>query len=321
MASTYLKPSVIARMAVGLLYRELSIARTIWTDATLPAEFKGALDDTVNVRVPTRRAFKTRTLRAGTPISSEDSVEFKVPVKLTTDVYDSVPITDEELTLDIVNFATQVLNPQVTTVAEGIEDQVAAAITGATYANAVVDIDESSPYDTLVDVNKILNDKNVGKANRFLLVGSGVEALMLKDEKFINADNRGSEAARTAFEEAEIGRIAKFRVFGSNAIPEDEAYAYHRTAYAAAVVAPEVPRGATMGQRISGAEAQQPGGIGSFQGVGARWLMDYDYVNTTDRSLVNAWVGTAAVEDPDDPTDAESDSSLIRAVKLSLSGS
>lgn len=322
MANTFLKPSVIASMTVGLLFRELVLARTVWTDAINTEEFTGALDDTVNLRVPARRSARKRTLRAGTPITNDDSTEFKVPVKLTTDVYNGAPITDEELTLDITNFGEQILTPQVRAVAEGIEDEIALALTGATYSNPVVDIDESNPYDTLVDVNKILNDANVAKPNRFLVVGSAVEALLLKNDKFIEAQKRGDEAI-TAFEDAELGRVAKFRLFPSNAIPEDEAYAYHRTAFAVAARAPRVPRGVSFGQQLSGAEAEnvQMGATAAFQGVGTRWIMDYDQPNTTDRSLVNTWVGTAAVEDPDDPTDPESTTSLVRAVKLSLSGS
>jgi hypothetical protein len=44
--------------------------------------------------------------------------------------------------------------------------------------------------------------------------------------------------------------------------------------------------------------------------------MDYDYTNTTDRSLVNTWAGTASVTDPITPSDPDSLSSLRRAVKI-----
>src|ERR1043166_9062925 len=116
MANKFLKVGVIAQTMIDLLFRELVIARTVWTDAVKPDEFVNALDDTVTLRVPARRTARTRTLR-GTGnariLQLDDSNEFAVPVKLDSDIYNGAPITDEELDLDIVNFAQQVLMPQV----------------------------------------------------------------------------------------------------------------------------------------------------------------------------------------------------------------
>ena len=75
MPNTFLKPTVIAATAIGLLYRELVVARTIWTDAINPGEFQGAFADTVTMRVPARRSARTRTLRAGTAIVNDTSAE------------------------------------------------------------------------------------------------------------------------------------------------------------------------------------------------------------------------------------------------------
>lgn len=319
MPNTFIKPSVIAQTMIQLLFRELVVARTVWTDAVRPDDFVRALNDTVNLRVPARRTARTRTLRAGTALITDTSTEFAVPVKLDTDVYNGAPITDEELTLDIIDFGAQVLVPQVRAVAEGIEDQIVAEITGADYAD-VIDINESDPYETAVDTRKVLNDANVPKANRFMLVGSGVEAAMLKSDRFVKFENIGAEAA-DAFHEAQIGRLAGFTVVQSNAVDEDEAFAYVRSAFVLAGRTPKVPMGASFGQEValSRAEGAQVGA--SMGGLAARWVMDYDSVNATDRSFTSSWVGTATVEDPDDPTDPDSTTTLLRAVKLSLTGS
>ena len=68
--------------------------------------------------------------RLGRPEPSYDSNQFGVPVTLDTDVYNGANITDEQLTLDIVDFRAQVLKPQITAVAEGIEEAIAAQIVG-----------------------------------------------------------------------------------------------------------------------------------------------------------------------------------------------
>lgn len=315
MANTYTKVGVIGRTMIQLLFRELVVARTVWTDAVKAEEFVNALDDTVTLRVPARRVAKTRTLRGGTPLDIDDSNEFAIPVQLTTDVYNGAPITDEELDLDIQDFAAQVLVPQVRAVAEGIEDQIVAEILGATYA-APLTLNESDPWKTAVAARKALNDNDVPKGNRTLLVGSGVEAALLESDRFVKAESIGADSAESALREAMIGRVAGFTVLQSNAVPEDEAYAYTRSAFVLAGRTPKVPQGASFGQDVplSRAEGAQVGA--SMGGLSARWVMDYDSVNARDRSFTSTWVGTATVEDPDDPSDPDSETSLVRAVKI-----
>lgn len=322
MANTFLKPSVIANMSIGLLYRELVVARTVWTDAVNPGEFSGALNDTVNMRIPARRTARKRTLRAGTAIVNDVSVEFSQPVQLTTDVYNGAPITDEELTLDITDFAAQILNPQIRAVAEGVEDEIVDEIEGATYpAGMVID-----PTDTEFLVSgstdwfivaaraaKLLDLKNVPVTERFLLVGADVKEQIVTSDRFSRWEAVGPQAV-DALTSRTIGKIADFTVVYSPSIDADTAYAYHRTAFVLATRAPLVPRGASSAVvRTAGGAAGAPG---YYDGLSVRWLSDYDYTNTTDRSLVNTWVGTATVLDPDAPTNPASTKSLMRAVKI-----
>lgn len=328
MASTYLRATKIGSAMIALLFRELVVARTVWTDAVSAAEWEGAFGDTVTIRVPARRTARTRVLRAGTAITNDDSNEFGVPVTLDTDVYNGANITDENLTLDIVDFGKQVLAPQVTAVAEGVEDAIAAQIAGATYeTDHTIDADDtdlltSSAHDWYKVANRarrILNDSNVPKANRWLLVGSVVEEEMLNNDKFIRFDSIGA-SGEDALREASIGRIAGFTVVQSNAIPTTDAYAYHKSAFVLATKAPAVPRGAAFAQGISLGQAENMGAQSGLAGINARWLMDYDYSSTTDRSLVDTYIGTAQVGDPEDPTDPDSDLILERAVRISGGG-
>lgn len=322
MPNTFLKTGVIARATIGLLYRDLVIARTVWTDAVNPGEFTGALNDTVNLRVPTRRVARKRTLRAGTPIVNDTSTEFSVPVKLTTDVYNGAPITDEELTLDITDFSEQVLNPQVRAVVEGIEDEIADEIEGADYGTNVIDPTDAAFvvsgqtdwYRVASRAARLLDAKFVSPEGRTLLIGAEAKEVINLDERFTRADSVGAEAAQSALRERTIGRIAGFNVVYSPFIDEESAYAYHRSAFIMTTRAPAVPAGAAFAQ-VRG--AGQPGGaVGNYGGMAVRWLRDYDYTNTTDRSLVNTWVGTATVEDADAPQNPASATSLVRAVKI-----
>jgi hypothetical protein len=320
--NTFLRPSVIARATVGLLYRELTVARTVWTDAINPGEFSGALNDTVSMRVPARRVARKRTLRAGTAIINDVSTEFSVPVKLDTDVYNGAPITDEELTLDITDFAAQVLSPQVRAVVEGIDDEVINEIENADYSGGMV-IDPTNTdlvvsgqtdwYFAALRARTKLNEKHVPQEGRTLLIGTTVEEKIMRSDRFVRFDSRGPGAS-DALEGATIGQIAGFNVVLSTEIDPDDAYAYHRTAFVAATRAPLVPRGAAFAQ-VRGANV----GMGAsefYNGLSVRWLMDYDYTNTTDRSLVNTWIGTAQVKDPVAPQNPASAMTNQRAVAI-----
>lgn len=322
MANAFLKPSVIAATAVGLLYRELVVAKTVWTDAIRPEEFTGALNDTVNMRIPARRAYRTRVLRAGTAITNDVSNEFSVPVVLDTDVYNGAPITDEELTLDIVNFGLQVLQPQTRAVAEGVEDMIIDEIQGATYpAGMTINADATDMqvssltdwYFVFARAARLLDDQNVSKLDRYAIVANDVAEQIRRSDRFTRFDSQGQTAADTVRTGA-IGEIAGFQVIPTSGIESGQAFCYHRTAFVLATRAPKVPQGATFGQSQSLGDA--PGEIGYVGGIGARWLMDYDYTNTTDRSLVDTYVGTATVLDADTPSNPASTKSLKRAVKI-----
>lgn len=320
MANKFLKPTVIANTAVGLLYRELVVARTLWTGAINPGEFSGAFNDTVTMRVPARRTATKRTLRAGTPISAQVSNEFGVPVKLDTDIYNAATITDEELGLDITDFAVQILNPQIKAVVEGLEDEAVDVIEDADYDHVIDPTDtdfvvsgDTDWYRVATRARRNLNDLNVPRSERTLLVGSAVEEEILNSDRFTRFDSVGQRAA-DALEEAIIGRIAGFNVIPSTSIDEDSAYAYHRTAFVLSTRAPRVPQGATSAALRAAGEAA--GATAFYDGVSVRWLMDYDYANTTDRSLVDLWSGTATVEDPITPSDPNSATRFDRAIAI-----
>lgn len=287
MASTFIKAGRIASAALGLLEREIVLPGLVWRDAG--GDFSGAAGDTISIKVPARTQARTRPLRGTRPTASEGAgiitmdelTETKVDVTLDTDVYNAVPITDEELTLDIQDFGSQILEPQVRAVAEGIENAVAAEMTGATYAVNLT-FDSADPYKTLVDAHVALNKVNVPRTERVVVAGADVEALILKSDHLSRVDQSGSDAA---LRRAEIGRMSNFPIYVTNALPSNVAFAFHRTAYVLGVRAPAIPAGASFG-------ASQ-----RFGSMALRWIRDYDFRNVQDRSLVDTYIGTSIVAD------------------------
>ncbi|WP_064075908.1 P22 phage major capsid protein family protein [Prescottella equi] len=289
----FLKAAVIINAGLGILEREIAVPRLVWLNGF--GDFAGAKDDTISIRVPGRLTARSRKLRAtgeDRKIHMDTIAETKVDVTLTDDIYQAVPITDEELTLDIKDFGKQILVPQVRSVAEGLEDGLVEEMRSADY-QATVTVDPAKTYNSFVDARKALNDENVPFAQRSALIGSGIEADILKDPQFVHADQSGSTSA---LRDALIGRIAGCDVYVSNALDDDEGYMFHKTAYTMVTRAPVVPDGASFG-------ASQ-----SYNGLAMRWLRDYAFDITTDRSLVDAYVGYGHVIEPD--------GRFVRAVRL-----
>lgn len=290
MAITQVKADKITRMALGLLQREIVLPQVVWTDATTASDWIGAAGDTVTLRIPARATARTRPLRGQRPTASEgegiitmdELVEQSIDVVLDEAIYHAVPTTDEEETLDITDFGAQVLDPMVRAVAEGAENKIAKVMQGAAYATTVT-ISAADTFNGMVDARTALNDAHVALSDRFVVVGSGIEAAFLKDDHFNHADQAGDSSA---FRDALIGRIAGFNnILVSHALEPNEGYAFHRTAYAATMVAPKIPQGASWGSRQA------------LSGIGMRVIKDYDFRNAQDRTMADVYMGVSPVID------------------------
>ena len=300
MANTFLKPTVINRMALKLLQREVVLPRLVWNFAD--AEFRGAYGDTVTLRLPAVLAAREYGFRnnRSSEIVIDDLTETSVPVVLHTDLYSAVALTDEQLTLDIVDFSEQVLNPQVSAIARGLEDLIVETMQSATYGTSLNIADSADGmWGTLLDARKALNDANVPREGRVVVVGSEIEREILSDDKFNRVDSVG-DGAVSAVREATINRLAGFTIVGSNAIDAETAIAFHPTAFAFVNVAPVVPDGANFGSRMA------------ESGLAMRWLRDYDAPHLQDRSVVSSFAGCSSVED-DGTTN-------VRAVRINFQG-
>ncbi len=300
MANTFIKPTVVNRTALGLLLREIVLPHVVWMNGI--GDFAGASNDTINLRIPARATARRRDLRGtggARTITLDTLTEQSIAVQLTDDVYSAVPVTDEELTLDIADFGESILTPQVRAVAEMLESDIASLMQESVY-QTTVHVDgaaEGGTWDGYVDARKALNVANVAMADRLFVGGPGFEAALLKDPQFNRYDHTG-DSGNSALRDATIGRIGNTEFRTSNALREGEAYLYHRSAYIFANRAPNVPAGVPFG-------ASQ-----SHEQLAMRWIRDYDATTLTDRSVINSFAGYKAVVDPTD--------GFVRAVRLLL---
>lgn len=316
MANSFIKAEQVIAQMLGVLERDTVLAQFTWRDLTAD-RFKGAKDDTVSLKVPAFTSARTRVLRGGAAIVVDELDETKVDVTLDTHVYKAIGVSDEEMTLDITDFGEQVTAPAMSSVVRKVDEAVGTEMAAAT-PEVEVTLDESDPYLGLVDARIALNNHSVPAAGRFLAVGANVEAAILKSDRLSKFDTSGSSEA---LREAIIGRIAGFTAVTAIGLDPDIAIAAHRTAFPLALVAPDVPAGASWGEKRT------------YRGLQLRTLRDYDPTGASgpvDRLLTDTFMGVGTTLDrgtidadgrfvaSEDGTD---DPILVRAVKLSLTGS
>lgn len=316
MANSFLKAEKIISQGLGLLQRELILPRLVTRFGE--ADFRGAKNDTINIRIPSLlagREYEWRTRTA--PITVDELNETTIDVTLNKHVYSAVGITDEELTLDIASWGEQVARPQIRAVAEKLESYVAVAMEGAPVAHEVVytpgdgSADDTSFYTAAVQARKYLNQENVPAAGRVIVLGSEVEAEALQSPHLIKTNEAGSDSA---LRDAVIGRIAGFTVLGNvNSVDPYFSMAFHPTAFALGNVAPVVPDGATAGARES------------FEGLFLRWIRDYDSDYLRDRSVYSSFAGATSVDDgrimdPEDANFGDLTDENVRAVEIVYGG-
>lgn len=301
-ANTFKNASKYADAAIGVLAREIVLPKVVTRDYDV--NYGGGSGTTVNVRIGALLSASDfgdvngEHTGEGGSVTRSAVTERNIAVALSAMPYSAVPITTEDQTLNIDDFGSRVLLPQVRAVAESVEAKVATALSGATYETGYeIDLSTESPWDSIVDARKLLNDANVPRADRFLVCGSEAESVILKDPDLKKVDSSGSS---DAFREAIIGRLAGFTVIGSNAIAEDEAYALQKSAFILATRAPVGP----MGGAVS-ASAE-------YGGVAATWAAEWNGIALQNESIVWTLCGTAPVYD------ANAGQEMVRAVKMTV---
>lgn len=298
MSHLFEKPSLLVDIGLRQLQRKIVLPALIWTNPI--ANFGGSSSDTINVRIPAILASRSRTFRGtggARTVTSDDLIESVVPVTLDDIIYSYVDLTDEQLTLDVQSFSEQVLLPQASAVAYGIENYVATNLFNAASYETTQFTDPTDTYPSILDARQFLNDRNVPDDGRTLVVGATFETALLKDKQLRHFDYSG-DASNEALRMASVMNIAGLNVIRSNALATDEAYLFHRTAFILTNAGPVKPASVQNGASMA------------LQGLAARWFTDYSFSTLSDRSLLDTYVGHAIVTEPDD--------SFIRATKLKL---
>lgn len=253
-------------------------------------KFVGAQNDTVNFKlgglrtVARRQEFRTRSL----PIVLDDiSGGESIPVFLNTHTYSATGLTLEHMTLDEVNFTTEVLAPQTKAIAAQLEADVAYAFGQMDFKHELDFVEGvTDPYDFAIDAGALLDQYDVpDDGNRFWLVGTRVWAAIAKSKRVTTHELAGPDRLKAAIDRAEVGEIAGLRIVKSRAVDPNFSTVMHKSLLVLANVAPDVPTGAKIGRRYSD------------DGWDMTWIQDYDADFQRDRSTVQTFTGITPIYD------------------------
>lgn len=206
MANTFLTPSIIAREAMMQLRANCVMAGLVHRDYS--AEFISGVGDTVTIRKPA--SFEAREFDRTSGITIQNAEENGVEVKLDKLLDVSFEVTAEQLTMDIADFSTQLLQPAMQSFAQKIDlyllslykDVYAARGTAGTTPTAIADI---------TNVRQALNESYAPMTRRRLVIDPSAENNFLQLATFHEADKVGDSG--TALREASLGRKFGFDIY------------------------------------------------------------------------------------------------------------
>lgn len=285
MANTFLTPSVIAQQALATLYESTIMLPLVYTD--LSQEFATAkIGDTVNVRKPA--VFEAKLFNRGTGIEVQNATEESIPVVLNRIPDVSFTVTDEDMSLDIDDFDTQLLSPAIEAIAQHVDIAIIQALQAGVTQEAGTHADAATLGQTwdkpevLIEAGRLLDTRSVPVTDRFAVAGVTTKARWLNTDLLKHAEKSGStEALRQGslgrelfgFEAYRTANIAQPNPAGAGDPTTEVSLAFHRTALAFASAPLEIPAGANQGQVA----------VANFRGLSMRVAYGWDikYKQTT----------------------------------------
>jgi len=291
MANTLLSPAVIARAALATLYEVTIGAQLVHRD--YDSEFIAKVGDTITVRKPA--TFEAQEFDPATGIVIQNATETSVPVVLNHFADTSFAVTSRDMTLKIENFAEQLLDPAMESIAQKIDrdlfKEFRAGITQTVGARAGR---EYNKPEALIDAATILNMNAVPTTERRAVIGPQMNGDWLDTDLLKQVNTSGStEALREAY----LGRrLFGFDPYWSQHIEQpaenpavgapttEVGVAFHRTAVALVTRQLELPQGAANAA------------IASYKGFGVRVVIGYDQAKKQDVVSIDTLYGIKVLD-------------------------
>jgi hypothetical protein len=283
----------ISGLAVNLLTRKLVLPMTV--QRVPGSEFSGPNGSTITVRVRQPRASREQST-PGADITFDSPDETAVSLTV-AHLYSGDLLSDEDLTLNLEDFGRQILQPEVAAVATGGEDQLAGEMNGLDLDSTIefgATPDPDADEDVVLAAREQLTSDDIPLGRRWLAVSPDIATRLLKIEKFVKANEAGSDSA---LRDAVIGRAYGFNVVESNAIDAGTAVAYEESGFVWVSRPPVSP-------------ASVDSATSTVAGVSLRAIRQYIPTKLSEASVVSTFSGAAAVHED------ESGAEFVRAIRI-----
>lgn len=288
MSNTIITPSVIASRALATLFNTIVLAGLV--SRVYDTEFNGKQGDTITVRKPA--TFTVTEFDRNTGIVPQAITEDSFTVVLDTLLDISVPVTAEELTLELTSFDEQVLVPICNAFAQDIDGRLAEALVDAAEGGGGGGTTSSGASDATLPFRQgreYLTRNKLPLSQRYAVLSPESVTDCLGDDLFTAVDKSGSP---DGLREASLGRVFgldsfESQTFGRGAGDRGQAdgVAFHREAVALTMVTLAAPMGLPPAQ-VS---------VKSFESLALRVTRDYDHDYKQDVVSVDALVGVKKV--------------------------
>ena len=248
--NVFITPSLIAKTALATLHHSLVFAGLVWRD--FDADFTGKQGDTVTIRKPA--TFTAEEFDRSTGIKLQEIKENSTTVELDTIANVSVPVTDEEMTLSIEDFETQVLNGMVFAIAEKIDGDLAELGVDTANGGGGGGVADGSTSVTAAYRTALarLGRNKLPLTDRYSVLSPESHAAVLGDDKLVKVNESGSS---NALRNAIIGDLLGFvnyttgvLGFGGGNKGEADGLAFHKQALALVVRPLNTPKGVSPEQ-------------------------------------------------------------------------
>ena len=207
MSNSFLEATAIAREAILALENNLVFANLVHRD--FESEFKNQGDD-VAVKIPS--TFTANTF--STTATAQNITESSVIVTLDTIKTVDVEITSKQMTMNIEDFARDVVNPAAYALANAVDSDIAALAKKIGYVTGAAGT-TASGLANIASVGKVLNNAAVPYNMRRLIMNPDAHASLITLDAIAGADKSGST---DALREASMGRILGFDTYMSQNI-------------------------------------------------------------------------------------------------------
>lgn len=274
MPNTILTPDVIAREALMVLRNNAVMANLVHRDYS--SEFVAGVGDTITIRKPASFVAK----EFGGEIDVQDATEESATVKMDKHLDVSFAVTSKQMTMDIADFSKQLLVPAMQAFLNKIDGyllELAKGVTNSVTASA-------DARNDIVDARAFLTKGAAPLTERNLVVGSDMEADLLKTDLFVSAEKVGDNG--TALREASLGRKLGLDCYvDQNADTAGiEGVAFHKNAFALVTRPLATPSGAAKSAIVD------------YDGFGLRVVYDYDIKNKTDVVSIDMLCGVKTLD-------------------------